>query len=266
MAKQRTPQRAGPSRVNHRALVPSRHRWQWRKGNDGWRWLTAHLQPLGSRWKALRRGRQLLIAGAVAALVVFGGVLIAINGNGSAAGPISGGTSRPLANADPAVKNFTPAHRSSSSNTPEAAAAALQVPHALATVLAKWDAGPGGAALAQVSADLGGALQASGVKQFGPMKQACASLAAAVARAQTGRPIPNANIQKSYGQALTQLARAAAKCGAGISLYPTEDQGLQARENPTILHRAESELTAGAEDLDQATADISAVRNRTSGA
>lgn len=117
-----------------------------------------------------------------------------------------------------------------------------------------------------MSGDLGDAIQASGVRQFGPMKQACASLAAAVATAQTARPIPNANIQRSYDQALAQLARAAAKCGAGISLYPTEDQGLQARENPSILHRAESELTAGAEDLDQATADITAVRNRASGA
>ena len=266
MAKQRTPQRVGSSRVNHRAPVPSRRRWQWRKGNDIWRWLTAHLQMLGRRWKALRRGHQLLVVSAAATLVVLGAVLIAINGGGSAAGPTSGGTSRPLGTADPAIKNFTPAHRSSSSNTPEAAAAALRVPHALATVLAKWDAGPGGAALAQVSGDLGDAIQASGVRQFGPMKQACASLAAAVATAQTARPIPNANIQRSYDQALAQLARAAAKCGAGISLYPTEDQGLQARENPSILHRAESELTAGAEDLDQATADITAVRNRASGA
>jgi hypothetical protein len=266
MAKQGTPHRTRPSRVTQRAPVPGRGRWQWRKGNDGWRWLTAHLQELGNRWKALRRNYQLLVVSAAATLVVLGGVLIAINSGGSAPGPISGGSSRSLGNADPAIKSFTPAHRSSSSNTPESAVAALKVPHALATVLAKWDAGPGGAVLAQVSADLGDALQASGVSQFGPMKQACASLATAVARAQTGRPIPNANIQRSYGQALTQLARAAAKCGAGISLYPTDDQGLQARENPTILHRAESELTAGAKDLDQATVDISAVRNRASGA
>jgi hypothetical protein len=266
MAKQGTPQREGSSRVNHRAPGPSRHRWQWRKGNDVWKRLTALVQPLGSQWKTLRRGHQLLIAGVAAALVVLGGILIAINGGGSAAGPISGGSSRSLGTADPGIKNFTPAHRSSSSITPESAAAALQVPRALATVLAKWDAGPGGAALAHVSGDVGDAMQASGVRQFGPMKQACASLATAVTRAQTARPIPNANIQRSYGQALAQLARAAAKCGAGISLYPTEDQGLQARENPSILHRAESELTAGAENLHQATADITAARSRTSGA
>jgi hypothetical protein len=266
MAKQGTPHRAARSRVYQRVLVQSRHCWQWLKGNDIWQRLTPHMQRLGSRWKALRRGYQLVIVGAAATLVVLGGILIAVNGGGSAAGPISGGSSRSLGTADPAIKNFTPAHRSSSSNTPESAAAALQVPHALAKVLARWDAGPGGTALAQVSGDLGDAMQASGVKQYGSMKQACASLAAAVARAQTARPIPNANIQKSYGQVLAQLARAAAKCGAGISLYQTEDQGLQARENPSVLHRAESELAAGAEGLDQATADITAARSRTSGA
>jgi hypothetical protein len=272
MAKQGTPQRAGPSRINHREPVPSGRRWQWQKGNDIWlrltphmRRLTLHMQKLGSRWKALRRGHQLLIVSAAATLVVLGGILIAINGGGSAGGPISGGSSRSLGTADPAIKNFRPAHRSSSSNTPESAAAALQVPRALATVLARWDAGPGGAALAQVTGDLGDAMQASGVRQFGSMKQACASLATAVARAQTARPVPNAKIQRSYGQVLAQLAGAAAKCGAGISLYPTEDQGLQARENPSILHRAESELAAGAQNLHQATADITAARSRTSG-
>lgn len=266
MAKQGTPQRAAPSRAYHRVLVQSQHCWQWLKGNDIWQRLTVLMQQLGSRWKALRRGHQLLIVGAAATLVVLGGILIAVNGGGSAAGPVSGGSSRSLGTADPAIKNFTPAHRSSSSNTPESAAAALQVPHALAKVLAKWDAGPGGTALIQVSGDLGDAMQASGVRQYGSMKQACASLAAAVARAQTARPIPNANIQRSYGQVLAQLARAAAKCGAGISLYPTEDQGLQARENPSILHRAESELAAGAQNLHQATADITAARSRASGA
>lgn len=260
MADLRKPQRVSPSRAVHQAPAPSRNRWQ--RGADSWQWLTAHLQPLIRRWKSLRRRQKWLAACAAAVLVVLSTVYAASSLGGSPASSVRDGTSRPLGTADPAIKHFTPAHRSSSSDTPEAAVAAMRVPQALATALEKWDAGPGGPGLAQVSDDLGAATQASGVRLYGPMLQACSSLATAVTAAKSGPPIPGAGMRGLYSRALDKLATAAKECQAGLSQYPTEDEGLQTRANPTIVHQADLELAAGAKSLYQATVEINAVRSR----
>lgn len=80
--------------------------------------------------------------------------------------------------------------------------------------------------------------------------------------AKVGPPIPNAVMQASYSRVLAKLATAAVDCRAGISQYPTEDEGLQTRENPAMIHQAESELAAGAKGLYQATVDINSVHSR----
>jgi hypothetical protein len=211
-------------------------------------------EPLGHRWRRPRW--QWLAALAAVGLAGLGIVIYAAtNRTGSTTG------SNP-STASPYVSGPVTVHHHALRVTPEQAFASVRVPPRLAAALRKWDAGPGGTLLTNVSGDLGDAAQSFGVRQFGPMLRACSSLATAVTTATTGPPIPNAAMQASYSQALDTLAAAAADCRAGISQYPTEDEGLQTRENPTILHQAESELAVGATDLSRATVDINAVRLR----
>lgn len=261
MTNLRKPHRGSPLRATHKASAPSRYRWPWRV--DRWQWLAAHLQRPSRRWRSLGRLQRRLVACAVAVLAILAATYIAVASNSQhSLAPAGDGTSRAVSNADPAIKNFTPAHRSLSSHTSEAAVAAMRVPRALATTLVKWDAGPGGTALTQVSADLGAATQESGIRLFGPMLQACSSLAIAVTTAKSGPPIPDVGMQTLYGRALAKLAEAATECRAGLSQYPTEDEGLQTRANPTVVHQADLELAAGAKYLYQATVDINAAHSR----
>jgi hypothetical protein len=246
--------RASTLRVTHWALALSRHRW---------RWSATYLQRFTRRWRSLGRLQQWLAASVVIGLVVFACAYAAISGHSHS--PIDNGTNRRVANADPAIKNFTPAHRSSSSDTPETAVAAMHVPRALASALKKWDNGPGGTALANVSGDLAAATQASGIRLFGPMLQACSSLANAIMAAKSAPPMPDASMQGLYSRALARLAAAATKCRSGLSQYPTEDEGLQTRANAPVVHQADLELAAGAKYLYQATVEINAARSRALG-
>lgn len=213
--------------------------------------------PLWRRW-------QWLAALAAVGLAVLGVIAyVAGDRNGSTAANSEGAASSvgSVASASPGAAAIT-VHHHALRITPEKVVASLHVPSQLADALKKWDAGRGGTALAGVSGDLGDAMQASGVRLFGPMLQACSSLAAAVTAAKVGPPIPNAVMQASYSRALAKLATAAVDCQAGISRYQTQDEGLQTRENPAIIHQAESELAAGARDLYQATVDIDAIHGR----
>jgi hypothetical protein len=231
MTRLDVPQKGRRSKpATRQANVPSRRRWQRLR----WQWLAA----LGA-----------------AALALLGvGIYIAIGLTGSTTGSAQG-TASPY-NSGPIT-----VHHHALRVTPEQAVASIHVSPRLAVALRKWDAGPGGTALTEVSGDLGDAMQASVVRFFSPMLRACSSLATAVTTARTGPPIPNAAMQASYTRALTKLAMGASDCRTGISLYPTDDQGLQARENPAMIHQAESELTAGTKDLYHATVDINAVRS-----
>jgi hypothetical protein len=209
--------------------------------------------PLWRRWQKPRW--RWLAAPAVVGLVALGvGVYITTDRTASTAGS-SLGTASPY-NSGPIT-----VHHHALRVTPEQAVASVQVGPRLTAALTKWDTGRGGTALAAVSGDLGDAMQAYGVRLFSPMLQACSSLATAVTAARVGPPIPDTALQVSYAQALAKLATAAADCRAGISQSPTEDQGLQTRENPATIRQAESELAAGTEGLYQATVDINAVRS-----
>ena len=226
------PQRSRPKVAMHRAAVPSWRRWQ-----------------------------RLAVLAAVGLAVLGVVAYIASNRTGSTAGSSQDAASSadPVALASPGAITV---HHHALRVTPEEVVASLHVPSQLADALKKWDADPGGTALAEVSGDLGNAMQASGVRLFGPMLQACSSLATAVTAAKADPPIPNAVMQASYSRALAELATAAVDCRAGISQYPTQDEGLQTRENPTTIHQAESELAVGAKDLYQTTVEINAVHSR----
>ena len=118
--------------------------------------------------------------------------------------------------------------------------------------VAAWNAGPGGAALASVSQQLGDALMAHGVGQFVEMKMACVKLAAAVTAAQANPPIPDATMQQGYQEALGIFTTATADCQGAISYKQNGDENVQATVN-TTLNQATSALTTGAKDLYSAT-------------
>jgi len=138
----------------------------------------------------------------------------------------------------------------------------MRVPRTLAATLRNWDAGRRGAALAAVSADVGNASQAAGLKLYAPMRLACVSLGTAVTDAKAEPPIPDAGMQQLYARALATLASAAADCRAGISAHPYGDEDIQTHENSAALGRSASELAAGTRELYLATVKISAVTRR----
>jgi hypothetical protein len=239
-------ERTRPRVSAHRAPAPLWRRWQ-----QGLRWPGWHGWPSWDRRKKLGA---LAAAGlaAVALVVVLVVAFIAPQRTGSAAGGALGASS---GNSEPIT-----VHHRALRVTPEEAVASIKVPPHLAAALKRWDAGPGGAALAEVSKDLGSATQDAGVRLYNPMKQACVSLAGAITAAKAAPPIPGAAMQKSYGLALTKLSVGAADCRAGISVYPYGDEDVKTYENPARLHRSLSELAAGARDLYLATVDLEAVQ------
>lgn len=214
------------------------------------------------RWLLLRR-RWTWVAGCAAvALAVGGTIYISSSHDRSAVADAAGTPAGVSASPTPPVANHgAKAHRSSSSKTPEAAVAAMHVSPGLAIALKKWDAGPGGSALGNVSDDLGSALQDAGIRLYDPMRLACLSLANAVTKAKDAPPVPDPSMQRLYALALTKLASATANCQAAISVYPYGDEDVKTYENPALLHKSVSELAAGVKNLYRATVNLSVVEH-----
>jgi hypothetical protein len=241
MTSSRRSQGAAQRKVTHRASAPIWHRWR--------------RLPIGPP----RRPWQWVAVCAAVTIVAL--ATLYVTGNGHAV-PGTGAPSALASPTPPVTNHVAPPHRSSSSNTPEAALAAVRLPRHLATALTKWNAGPGGSAFADVSNDLGSAMQDAGIRLYDPMRLACVSLAAAVAAAKAAPPIPDASMQGSYDRALVLLATGAADCKAGISVYPYGDEDVKTYENPALLHLSVSAFAAGARDFYQATVDIHVVHAR----
>jgi hypothetical protein len=122
-----------------------------------------------------------------------------------------------------------------------------------------WHADSGGSHLAAVLSGLGSVLQANGVRQYVPMKHACAQLAASVATAKAGPQIPDSAMQGLYAKALAELARGAANCETAISFKQNGSESAEAHLDTTLLHLSVSELSAGATDVFRSTAEIEIV-------
>lgn len=133
---------------------------------------------------------------------------------------------------------------------------ALDLPANMQDRVVSWQSGPGGRDLTAVSSRLGQALQASGIRQYTSMKNACAQLASSVTSAKAGPEIPGSAMQQVYAKALTELANGAADCQKAISVSVTGDETTQAHLDTATLHRASSEISAGATDVFRATAEI----------
>jgi hypothetical protein len=133
---------------------------------------------------------------------------------------------------------------------------ALSLPADMKGSLTSWQAGPGGKDLTAVSAQMGTALQAAGIKQYTTMRYACTQLASSVAAAEAGPAIPDAAMQQLYAKALAELAKGAEDCRTAISVKPSGDETVQTLVDTTMLHQATSELSAAATDIFRSTAEI----------
>ena len=176
--------------------------------------------------------------------------------NGSATRGASPGTAEPSGRATPPKGTGTTKGKVISAAKLAEQGGALSLPANMQGSVASWQSGPGGRDLTAVSSRLGQALQASGIRQYSPMKYACAQLASSVAAAKAGPQIPQAAMQNLYAQALTELAKGAADCQQAISIAPTGDETIQAHVNTARLHQATSEISAGATDIFRSTAEI----------
>jgi hypothetical protein len=135
---------------------------------------------------------------------------------------------------------------------------ALRFPKRLTRQVSRWEAGPGGTALAAVTAQMGYALQAAGAKLYPVMEQACARLASGIQTAQAGPPIPDAAMQRMYGRALARLSHGAANCRNAISIRQAGDETSEIHVHEALLARSRMELAAGSKTLYNATAEIRA--------
>ena len=127
-------------------------------------------------------------------------------------------------------------------------------------LVAKWKAGHGGVALANLSQQLGTALMSHGLRQYPVMLQACAKLSSAVAAARAAAPIPDAVLERAYERALTTLASGAATCRAGVSIHQSGLEETAVHVNQAVLGQAVSKLSTGATQLYTATEKIRTIK------
>src|SRR5579872_2164238 len=105
--------------------------------------------------------------------------------------------------------------------------------------VAAWNAGPGGATLAAISAHLGTVLMAHDERQFVQMKRECASLASAATAASAQPAIPDSAMENLYTTALASLAAGAANCQAAVSSHQEGDEDLITTTNSSLLRSEE---------------------------
>jgi hypothetical protein len=200
---------------------------------------------------------------AVLAVVVLLGVAVAVY----FVWPASGSKTAYASTGVSAVSPVQPASASSGSPAQAAAVGAPKQPVGPVAMkpgnpshVAAWNAGPGGTALAAVSANVGTILMARGAGRFLQMRQACVSLAAEVKEASTQSPIPDTAMENLYTKALASLASGAANCEAGISSKPDGDEYNVVKTDSALLTSAMSALDVGTGDLYRATADVKTLK------
>jgi hypothetical protein len=148
------------------------------------------------------------------------------------------------------------------STSEDIAKTALRFPKRLMPRVLRWNAGPGGKALAAVTVQLGNVMQAGGLRLYNPMKLACAALAADIRMAQAAPAIPDTTMQRLYAKTLAGLSRATTDCRHAISLKLEGDEDLQTHVHGALVQQSLAEFAAGSKRLYTATAEIRVLRQR----
>jgi hypothetical protein len=216
------------------------------------------------------RKRWAIIAVTVLGLcAVAAGISVAVfSSAGGANRPTAGGTLTPQAttSASAQAKTADPSGRSSTGQpvtaTPEPVAAvhglaksALRYPKRLKRQVLRWEAGPGGKALAAVITQMGSAMQYAGTGLYPTLKVSCTQLVSDIETARAGPAIPDAAMQRTYGRALAELSRAAANCHR--ALWTTGvGEDVDFHVHSTVFNLSRAEFAAGSKLIYNATADI----------
>lgn len=236
-------------------------RWKRPDGNQlrKSRWRIPGEPDRGSRRLLLiALGTCLCVAGAGVAFAVFA------SPGGKPAGHVAGpATSRTTPNTPAAQPTAVP-EPSATTVKPQTAGnglakSVLRWPSRLDRQIRRWEAGPGGEALAAVEEQMGSAMQTAGLRLYPSMKQSCVLLASEIRTAQAGPPIPDGAMQHRYAKALAGLLRAAADCRTAISVT-SGDESVQSHVNRPLLNRSRSEFAATSKTLYTAIGAIEALR------
>jgi hypothetical protein len=216
---------------------------------------------------------KIILLSAGISMVIVGGLVAALlsNGSGGAHKNALGAANQPASNRSPGTSGAAVGSAAGGAGpkgtsrvqgeviSPAQLAeqgGALSPPKNLQSQIISWQSGPGGTYLAAVSSGFGDALQAAGVRQYAPMKHACAQLATSVTSAQAGPRIPDAAMQELYAKALADLAKGAADCQAAVSVAANGDEAVNVHLDARLLQLSTSELSAGATDIFRSTAVI----------
>jgi hypothetical protein len=112
-----------------------------------------------------------------------------------------------------------------------------------------WNAGDGGATLAQVTEDSGSVLMAYGSGEYTQTLQGCTALAGAVEKAVALPPIPDTAMQKLYVKSLDAFRSGITKCEAAITQHPEGVEDDVTDVNHAEMNTAISQFSVGAKDL-----------------
>jgi hypothetical protein len=225
--------------------------------------------PTGPAEHRGARFRWAVIAIAVPCLcMLVAGILVAVfsSPSGLPNSPVAGATSIPPTTTVPQPTTSVPSsHGGAGQRVPATsepavashglAKSALRYPRRLRRRVLRWEAGPGGTALAAVAAQMGYAMQAAGTKLYPVMRLACTQLVSDIKTAQAGPAIPDVAMQRMYGRALAGLSRAATNCQQAISVTRDGEDTAIHVHNP-LLNLSRAEFAAGSKVLYAATADI----------
>jgi hypothetical protein len=141
-----------------------------------------------------------------------------------------------------ACGGHTAAPSSSGTSTAASTAQAPSLQGSTTERVDAWFVDGGHAELTRLTAAIIGVGQAPNT--FAALGAACAKLAAAVASAQAGPPVPDAAAQASFTSALAEYAKSAADCQAGASSHDV-----------ALINKAAAATSAGTTDLQRFTAE-----------
>ncbi len=214
----------------------------------------------------LRSDRMRLTVTVICLCALAAGVSVAVFSSPGHAHHVAGSGNNPSpagTQTAPPTGPATSSHNITSTNvtSDRIAETALRWPPRLKHQISRWAKGPGGAALSGVTAQLGYAMQAAGLKLYPAMTRACVNLAADVSTARAAPPIPDAAMQHLYAKTLTGIDRATAECRHAISTHQTADEITKTRVNQALLSRSRREFAAMSAKLYRATAEIRSLRH-----
>jgi phosphatidate phosphatase APP1 len=133
---------------------------------------------------------------------------------------------------------------------------ALRWPQGHKSQMVQWNNGPGGAALAAVTGQLGNVMQDITVQLYPKAMLTCVRLQSSVENARGAAPIPDAAMQRQYASTLADIGDAVTDCRYALNAQLLDKEDEQVTVDKHLLNRAMTKFGAASDLLYTATADI----------